>query len=595
MSFASGSSWCRAVLATIACPSVLAVVLTGCGSAVEGGRDASPSGLDSGGVGSGVDATTIQGGGLLSGPDGGPSGDSSGDVGSSSRGGGADGGATCQAYQTACGGGCIATSVDPSNCGGCGVTCAAPEVCSSGACSDAGCLSGLSACSGSCVDLNNDSTNCGTCSHACATGTGCAGGTCVPSAPLDFDAGALDCNGGGPAIDVELDGGLSCTGNLAQVSFRWALCSCTDLDISAPLTTDGYDSTKGPPDGGLGGNVGCDLAAVNWSQSVQVGGDLWAADAGTFMPSGPGSEIRQDLHLGGTISASSPFTIDGNAYVVGSVSGATVEGTTSHPASIPPPCDCAPSQLVPVGDIVAAYRAPNNDDSAIGLDPNIVGDDAGVGPLRIDLPCGNYYLTSVRNANPLTIYAHGHVGLYIDGDVGGSAPLAFTLDPTATLDIFVSGTINTSQMLTIGSPNYPSLCRLYVGGTATLAFSQNANVACNFYAANSQLVDWSATSAIYGSVFAGDFKASHNTFIHYDDSVLRAGTECPLSPGGPDAGEGSLDAGGSPGGPTCNSCRDCNNQACVNGTCGACSSNSDCCAPLQCFSGVCGLAVAVPR
>jgi hypothetical protein len=194
--------------------------------------------------------------------------------------------------------------------------------------------------------------------------------------------------------------------------------------------------------------------------------------------------------------------------------------------------------------------------------------DAGVGPLRVDRQCGNYYLTSVANANPLTIYAHGHVGLYIDGDVSGSAPLAFAVEPTATLDILVTGTINTSQQLTIGSTDYPALCRLYVGGTANLAFSQNANIGCNIYAANSQLVDWSATCAIYGSVFAGNFKASHDTFIHYDQGVLRAGTECPPPGGsGSDGGTAPPDAGS----PTCGSCRDCNNQACVNGTCGACT------------------------
>jgi Stigma-specific protein, Stig1 len=500
-----------------------------------------------------------------------------------------NGACVCPTYQTLCNGSCISTSQDPSNCGGCGTKCTGSQVCSAGACSS-GCLSGLTGCNGACIDLNDDSNNCGSCMHPCGSGTGCAGGTCVPAAALNFDAGAVHCTGGGDPIDVGLDGGSSCTGNLAQVSFRWALCSCTNLDISAPLTTDGYDSTKGPPDGGLGGSVGCDLAPVNWSQSVSVGGDLWSADAGTFQPSGPGSEVRSDLHLGGTISASSPFTVDDNAYVVGGVSGVTVLGATSHPATIASPCDCAPQQLVPVTAIVAAHRPPNDDNGTLGLDPNIVSADAGVGSLRIDLPCGNYYFANVRTSNPVTIFAHGHVGIYIDGDVTGAAPLAFQLDPTATLDIFITGTIDTSQLLTIGSPNYPALCRLYVGGTAKLAFSQNVNIGCNIYAADSQLVDWSATSAIYGSIFAGNFKASHDTFIHFDRGVLGAGTECP-PPGG---GSGSDGGSATDGGPHCGSCRDCGNQACVGGTCASCVNDSDCCAPLQCSNGTC-IDVVVPR
>jgi len=514
-----------------------------------------------------------------------------------------NGACACPSYQVACDGGCVAASADPDNCGGCGMQCSGVQLCSAGACvaADAGCLSGLQACARACVDPNNDSQNCGGCGKTCNAGTGCAGGTCVPSL-TEFDAGAaLNCPAGGPPIIANPEAGAAgCAGNMAQVDFRWALCSCTNLDISAPLTTDGYDSTKGPPRGGLGGNVGCDDAIVNWSSRVSVGGDLWAADSGVFMPSGPGTEVRQDLHLGGNINASSPFVVDQNAYVTGTVSGVIIDGGTSHPASIPPPCDCAPSQLVPVAAIVAAHAPPNNDDALIGLDPNVVA--SGGGPLRIDLPCGSFYLGGIKTSNPLTIFVHGHTAIYIAGDVVAGAPLAFQLDPTATLDIFVSGTITTSQLLTVGSPNYPALCRLYVGGSAKLSFSQNANIGCNLYAAESVLVDWSATSAIYGAIFAGSFKASHDTSIHYDLGVLSAGRECPASgPGsGGDAGgrsDGGQDSGpfgddGGSGGdaagpPLCSSCRDCANQACIQGVCGNCSQDSDCCAPLRCLGGTC--------
>jgi hypothetical protein len=485
-----------------------------------------------------------------------------------------NGACVCPTYQTLCDGGCIPTS-DPDNCGGCGAACSPSQVCSSGACvsADAGCLSGLVPCDRACVDPNDDNGNCGGCGASCGSGTGCAGGKCVPSL-AENDAGPGGCVGGGPPIDVGADAG--CAGNLGQVAFTWALCSCTNLDISAPLTTDAYNSMVGPPDGGLGASVGCDDAIVNWSSSVSIGGDLWAADAGTFMPSGPGSVVRHDLQLGGSINASSPFTVDHDAYVVGTVSGVTVQGTVSHPASIAAPCGCAPSQLVPVAAIVAAHTPPNNDDALLGLDPSVVA--AGGGPLRIDLPCGNYYFTSISTSNPLTIFAHGHTAIYVDGDVTAGAPLAFQLDPTATLDIFISGTITTSQLLTIGSPNYPALCRAYVGGTATLAFSQSANIGCNLYAAESTLVDWSATSAIYGSIFAGDFKASHNTTIHYDLGILSAGTACGGGGGLPDGGSGP---------PGCSSCRDCGNQACNNGQCGPCTTSADCCAPLECQNGTC--------
>jgi hypothetical protein len=37
----------------------------------------------------------------------------------------------------------------------------------------------------------------------------------------------------------------------------------------------------------------------------------------------------------------------------------------------------------------------------------------------------------------------------------------------------------------------------------------------------------------------------------------------------------------------CGTCKDCGNQACVNGTCGSCTTNADCCAPLICQGGTC--------
>jgi hypothetical protein len=74
--------------------------------------------------------------------------------------------------------------------------------------------------------------------------------------------------------------------------------------------------------------------------------------------------------------------------------------------------------------------------------------------------------------------------------------------------------------------------------------------------------------------------------------------------GCPDAGSGA-DAGGADGGvpdagggidsaapvdtgtPGCQTCLDCNGQACINGACGSCTNSSQCCAPLVCQGGTC--------
>ena len=91
---------------------------------------------------------------------------------------------------------------DPSNCGGCGVTCAAGVPCYGAAC---GCPGGGTLCSdGSCVNLNRDNANCGACGHACELIVGqhdppppanasyqCVSGKCATQCTWPFE----DCNG----------------------------------------------------------------------------------------------------------------------------------------------------------------------------------------------------------------------------------------------------------------------------------------------------------------------------------------------------------------------------------------------------------------
>jgi len=477
---------------------------------------------------------------------------------------GAAGAAACPLYSARCAGGCIPTSVDPDNCGGCGKACGAQEACSAGVCTTE-CLPGFSACSRACVDLEHDSAHCGGCDKACKDGQGCANGRCVAVVPVGPDP--KQCLNGGPAISVG-NGTRDCLGTLAQTTFRWSLCSCTDLNVSAKLSTDAYDSSVGPyKPGELGGGVGVDRDVTNWSEAVSVGGTLWVAGSAAYSSSGPPSAVKADLHLGGSWKASTPFSVDGAAYVVGTLSGVTVKGKTEKPASVPPACDCAASQLVPVAEIVKAHRSPNNDNAALGLREKSLENPGSA--LRLDLPCGNFYLTSIESSLALTVHVHGRTALYVEGDVSASSSLAFTLEPNAELDLFVAGTLKASSTFVFGSPNYPALSRAYIAGSAKIALSDDVRLAGELYAANSEQLVWSAKNAIYGAVFAGNFRASDVTDIHYDRAVLRAGDFCP-----PDPQE-------------CGSCQDCHNQACKNGVCAACGADSDCCAPLVCSDGSC--------
>ena len=105
---------------------------------------------------------------------------------------------------TDCGGTCVDTDSDITNCGGCGNVCPAPvggsATCIMGACgTDCG---DLTDCGGVCLDLENDVDNCGACGNVCPDPSGgsavCSAGTC------GNDCGPLtDC--GGVCIDTNWD------------------------------------------------------------------------------------------------------------------------------------------------------------------------------------------------------------------------------------------------------------------------------------------------------------------------------------------------------------------------------------------------------
>jgi hypothetical protein len=509
---------------------------------------------------------------------------------------------------------CIPTSVDPNNCGKCGNMCAGSAstgalACSGGQC-QTWCLPGLTLCPNdhTCSDTANDNAHCGSCTNACPMGQGCVAGQCVPSIPL-MGTPPMCVGGGPPIVNPPNQGG--CLGGLAATTFRWTLCSCKDVQLMDLILVDAFDSTKGPyMPGGMGGGVGADNSYHSSASSVPpsggIWGDLWAASSMGINDDGD-DMVKHELRSGGPLGANGSLSIGADAYANGSVSGGITIGGRLYvpsganvgvtpaggivraPVSFAPPCDCAANQLVPIAAMVQAHTSPNNDNAAIGLNENVLASPGG--PSRLDLPCGSYYLSSIHPGVPVTIWAHGQTALYIGQDVAPSDDIAFGVDPAGAFDIFIAGTLSTQAKLTIGSPNYPALTRTYIGSTTGVTFSSEANIAGNIYAAYG-LVNWSAGTDAYGSVFAGNFNASAETRIHYDTAVLRSGNGCPPpSGGGPGdaggSGSGGASGGGSGGGSGCGSCRDCLNQACINGQCTSCRTSADCCSPLICVGGAC--------
>jgi stigma-specific protein Stig1 len=453
------------------------------------------------------------------------------------KGGGGPIGGSCPLYQELCGDGCIPISSDPANCGGCGVACGEGLVCSAGTCAGS-CPIGLDACGRSCVDRATDDANCGACGHACGTGEGCIEGLCLPTAALPKTNGAC------PPILERPRAGLAplCTGVLAETAFSGALCSCGALKLAQHFLADAYDSTRAPyQPGGLGGDVGANGAVMDGAV-LEVWGSLVVSSA-MGLAAAEDASVKMDLRVGGPLRATRLFTVGGDAFVAGDVNapaalvvsgtlnvppGATLTGSISSsvvlraPVEVASPCACAPAQRVDVEAIVSAHTT-DNDDAANQISPTALSDPPAA--VRIDLPCGRFFFDAIHGSKPVTIVAHGRAAIFVGGDVHMMAPLRITLDPGAELDLFVRGTLAAPNGLTLGSPSYPALTRVYLSSPMEVKVPDDSSIGAFVYAPAAPVTAKRAFEA-FGGLVAGRFEADERASIHYDRAILEAGASC---------------------------------------------------------------------
>ncbi len=417
------------------------------------------------------------------------------------------------------------------------------------------------------------------------TGTGCDGDVVSDAnddAALDANVDAdLDfCSGSGPLIVVG-DTTMDCAGRIAERSFRYALCTCDGIVTSDTVSTDAFDSRTGPyaPPGLTGGSLGtnADLNATNpWS----IGGSMWASGDWS---SGNRLDVANDLQLAGRL-AGDVVEVGRNAFVGQSVQVGElrVDGTLTVPAgeeiradrmmsvgetlrapvAIPPPCDC--DSLVDIAGFVRTY-ATDNDNASIDLNADALTNVTTSTPF--EFPCGRYYVSRITSDVPVVIRATGRVALFVDGDISVN-DLQLELVDDAQVDVFVSGNVNASGGFGFGDVTTPARVRMYVGGTGTINLAADSVFAGNLYAPRAELVT-AGDSEIFGAVFVERLSASGPLSVHYDTGVLGSGDLCDPPP-------------------VCDSCGDCPSiQACIEGACGACETDADCCAPLLCRDGEC--------
>jgi hypothetical protein len=260
--------------------------------------------------------------------------------------------------------------------------------------------------------------------------------------------------------------GDGCTSPAATTqTFRFAICSCTDLVTIDPLQVDGPNPTA---------------IAVNGALRVEAG-----------------VRIEGSVRVGAALRSS--------AQAAPTITGSLSEHTQ-------PNCACGEASLLDVGAAAAAY-AGDNDNADAKLDS--VALDGFSGTRELDLACGRYHLSRIAGSGALRLRVHGRVALGVDGNVELDDEFVVTLDSGAQLTLFVAGNMRVAGRLELSTPDSPSSLRLLVGGNGTVDLGSDALIVGTLYAPRAELVT-RGRFELTGAVFVRRAAPGAELIVHYD-------------------------------------------------------------------------------
>jgi hypothetical protein len=432
-----------------------------------------------------------------------------------------------------------------------------------------------------------------------ALGSGSGGGGPAAGTPSTAGKGsgsagsASFCAGTGPVVTLPGPTGsaTTCTGSIAETKFLNALCTCNNATVAGYLKTRGFDSRQGAFGSGTqgGGSVGInhDYAittgytdvggsltiagpnSLSFAGFLEVGGNLSLAGAATVAGY---TKVHRDARLGAAFTDLGPATVLGDLHSSSSVIALplSVGGErVGESVAVPKPCACEPSDLLDVGALVDDARV-HNDNASAGIDPKMF--NLAVGDVRATLPCGRFYIEHMSGIGNIIVDVTGRVALFVDGSLDATGNIEFRLAPQAEIDIFVRDNLVLTGRSVFGNKDKPAATRIYVGGSGDVVLVGAAGFVGNVYAPRS-LVTAVGYAEVYGSVFARDFVSPGYANFVYDRAIQDAGDGCKEPPPPPG---------------TCTQCGSCTGgKACVDGSCGSCRTDADCCSPLVCDGGTC--------
>jgi len=190
---------------------------------------------------------------------------------------------------------------------------------------------------------------------------------------------------------------------------------------------------------------------------------------------------------------------------------------------------------------------------------------SAIPPVR--LPCGRFKFEAIGGTAPIHLIITGRTAIFVDGNVTASDSFVLEIapGPTVEVDWFIHGNLSIAANAKIGDRARPSATRIYVAGTQDIQLSSGSSgwIGANIYAPDTNISLSAGTLA--GSVYGKGLSMLSGANIVYDRAILNQGNKCEQPV-------------------TCSKCRYCNGGAACgsNNTCGDCTKDDDCCAPLVC-------------
>lgn len=343
-------------------------------------------------------------------------------------------------------------------------------------------------------------------------------------------------------------GGLSCPSTPAPGLFTGALCLCQNLEDVGSLEV-GRSALHGTGDVGVNGRsniVNHSQVAGSWTSwqgftavgSGYIGGDLVTpADVEVVGH----LEVVGDVNVGGSLHGVGSLQVGGAAAVAGgtSVVGMGPARIGQYAAVTAPPCSCDPASIFDVAGAVASARQ-NNQNELHGL-PHVL---QSVGDQALVLSSGTYYFDRIETVGLTRVRIEGAVALYIGERLAQVGAETFTLEPGASLDLYVAGGVGSVGALELGDQADPSAFRLYVGGRGSVLLGVGAQRLHGLIYAPEAQVEYVGDTRIDGGLFAGALSGVGRLSI--DGSLPQPTTQSSCGGGTESAGGGG--GGGASGG-----------------------------------------------